>query len=471
MERKTFGRVHIYVREGYNRAMKLADNGNHKEAIEVLVPIVINNPAVPVLFEKLREYEMAYAKKASIGDKLLSFLLGTILAPVILVLTFINPEKAMGLCEKPLAAFVNNPLILNLLASAANAAGAPWVSVTALNVIRISNPANEANLRKLALAMQDNEQAREALKIYQLIARRHPGNVAVQNEVREAMALASIESGNWEEDASTQDKAADTKDAVVQQLLNGTIHDAEQAQMLIDRFQADLAKQESVDMRRKLGDAYMVAGEYEKAYDEYKKVGSMLGILDPVLDKQVEKAYIAQINQTIEELRNNAEAYDNPEQQIAQLEVDRENYRTRHTEDRAQKFPNDIQLQFDLGELYFERGRYDEAIAIFNKTAESPLKHRASLVFLGRCDLINNDGQAAYPKFEEAVNDMYRMDKYKREALYYWGNAAELIGNTQKALDCYKLIKTSISNYRDINERISALTGESAEAPQATDAQ
>ena len=65
MERKTFGRVHIYVREGYNRAMKLADNGNHKEAIEVLVPIVINNPAVPVLFEKLREYEMAYAKKAT----------------------------------------------------------------------------------------------------------------------------------------------------------------------------------------------------------------------------------------------------------------------------------------------------------------------------------------------------------------------------------------------------------------------
>ena len=114
MERKTFGRVHIYVREGYNRAMKLADNGNHKEAIEILVPIVINNPAVPVLFEKLREYEMAYAKKASIGDKLLSFLLGTILAPVILVLTFINPEKAMGLCEKPLAAFVNNPLILTL---------------------------------------------------------------------------------------------------------------------------------------------------------------------------------------------------------------------------------------------------------------------------------------------------------------------------------------------------------------------
>ena len=59
MERKTFSQVQIYVRESYNRAAKLASSGQYEAAVDVLVPVVIANPSVPILFEKLREYEVA----------------------------------------------------------------------------------------------------------------------------------------------------------------------------------------------------------------------------------------------------------------------------------------------------------------------------------------------------------------------------------------------------------------------------
>ena len=59
MERKTFSQVQIYVREAYNRAAKFASTGNYDEAVRILVPVIKANPSVAILFEKLREYEIA----------------------------------------------------------------------------------------------------------------------------------------------------------------------------------------------------------------------------------------------------------------------------------------------------------------------------------------------------------------------------------------------------------------------------
>ena len=52
---------------------------------------------------------------------------------------------------------------------------------------------------------------------------------------------------------------------------------------------------------------------------------------------------------------------------------------------------------------------------------------------------------------------MYRMDKYKREALYYLGNDFELAGNTEKAVECYRKVLASMANYRDIPQRLAQL--------------
>ena len=52
MERKNFTKAHIYVRDAYRRAGKLAAEGNYLEAIDVLVPVIRENPEIPALYEK-----------------------------------------------------------------------------------------------------------------------------------------------------------------------------------------------------------------------------------------------------------------------------------------------------------------------------------------------------------------------------------------------------------------------------------
>ena len=467
MERKTFTKAHIYVRDTYKRAGKLAAEGNYAEAIRIMVPVIRENPEVPALFERLREYEVIKARKQNVLIKILWIFLSLFIYPVIKIISYIDPVKAMAMCEPLLAVCVDNPVIISVLADAADNAEAPWVAATALDVNRTFRPNNESNLRRLAVAMQQCGQANESLQIFQELVRRHPGNLAVQNEMREAMAMASIERGNWEAEGSTQQKAADAADAVLQQLLEGTIHDAEQANLLINKFKADLQTNDSLDIRRKLADAYMVAEKYDDALREFRTVAEKLGVPDPVLDKQIERAYIAGLKQAIEELRAHPESYENAEEQAKSLEAEILDYRRRHSIKRAQTFPNDVQVQFDLGEFYFEVGEFPESRTIFEKLLSYPQKRRASLVYLGRIALQNGEFAKAIECLDEALKEMYRMDRYKREALYYLGNACEGAGDTERAVKCYQEVEASVPGYRDVKARLEALGAAPIEAKTA----
>ena len=452
MERKTFSKVQIYVRDSYNRAGKLAEKGDYAGAVEILLPVIKANPEVPQLFERIREYEIAWHKKKNIFSKLGGLIISLFVAPVAAVMSFVNPVTAMAMCEGPLAMCVDNPLILHILVLASNNADAPWGTVTALNVIRELHPNNTMILKSLAEAMQRNNQAGEALKIHQKMVASTPNSIAAKEEMRSAMALATLERGRWEEGGTTQDKAKDSDDAVIQQMLEGTIHDAEQARTLIRKFTADLEKNDSVDIRRKLADAYMVAEQFADAFREYETVAKKLGVDDPVLDKQMEKAHCANLESQAAASENAGNA-DN----AAALRQAAAQYRADHIYSRAIKFPNDAQLQFDLGELYFETGDIEQAREVFIKTSDFAQKRRACLVYLGRCALHFNDAAAAIENLEKAVKEMYRMDKYKREALYFLGIGYELAGETEKAVDCYKKIVASMANYRDVPQRLAQL--------------
>ena len=463
MERKTFSKAPIYAKNAYNQAAKQEQNGDLEGAITTLVNIVMICPEVPQLFERLREYETVKTRKVNALVKLLCQLHSLLLAPIVLIRAITDPQGAMAMCEKSLGRCVDQPVLANALAFAAERCDAPWVITTTLNAIRIFHPNNEANLRKLAAAMQRNNQAQDALRIFQMIAKRHPSNMNIQAELREAMAVASIEHGSWEKDASTQEKANDSKDAVLQQLLQGTIHDADQAQLLIDKFQEMLQENDSIDIRRKLADACMIKGDFETAYDQYKTVAEKLGVEDPVLDKQIENAYISMLRSSIATIEANPDAYENAQGQIADLTAEIEDYRRRHIFQRAEKFPNDKQLQFDLAEYYYEKEDYVKAKEVFEQVADNPLKRRASLVYISRCLLKMGTPAEAIPLLEEAISEMIRMDKYKREALYYLGVASQQIGNIEKAVECFRSVRSSMPNYRDIQERMEALVNENTE--------
>ncbi len=456
MERKNLNQVSIHVRDSYNRVAKSSASVDVDSAIGLLKDLVKQNPELGPARDRLRELERRKAAMQGAFSRTWAQFCSLFKLPIIRGRMLKNPVGAMGMCEDSLAKALDNPPVLTALADAAEAAEAPFIASEALSIIHEFHPKNEANSRRLAYALQASNQAREGLKILQEVAAKYPGDLGMQAELRSAMALASMERGKWEEEGSSQQKASDTKAAVAQQLIEGTIHDAAQAQVLIDKFTKDLADNDSVDIRRKLADAYLVAEDYESAIREMKLVAKKLGALDPTLDKAIEKAYIAQLNQAIGELQAHPEAYENAEEQIVQLTEERESYRMRHAKQRVKTYPNDALLRFDLGEILFERNDFEGALTEFQQAMRSPQKRTECLLKLGQCFARKGQFDIAVEQFESAMKDMMRGSDQRLETLYFLGNTYEEAGNMEKAMDCYKEIYQGKANYRDVAQRIDA---------------
>ncbi|QSH42219.1 tetratricopeptide repeat protein [Lentisphaerota bacterium ZTH] len=454
MDKKSLQSVKSGTRDLFQKAVQAGKKKNYDYGIKLLLNIVSKDPALMPAREKLREYEALKSDKAGFIKKMLARFKSSGQLPKIKALSYKEPLKAMRLCEEVLAEYLYNNPVLNLLAEAAEKAGALFISIEALEIIRAREPGSESNLRKLFKLYKKNDEGVTALKIFQEIAAMHPDDITVQTELRSAVALASMQQGDWEKEGASQDKVKDKDDAVIQQLESGTIHDADQADVVIQKYLAELDDNDSVDTRRKLADAYLVKKDYENARVQYEAIQNKLGRLDPALDKKIEKAYLAQIDVSIEELKSNPDKYENPEQQVAELEQHKMQYRMDKASARVEIYPHDGLLRFDLAVMYYEAGFIEESVEQFQQARNNPQKKLAATVYLGRCFHRQGQMDMAIEQYTAALQEMNSMNEQKKETLYCLGKAYEQCSRKDEAIKCFKDIYQSDVNYKDVSKLV-----------------
>ena len=363
---KTLEQSSIKAKDEFNHARSVAAVMKGDVVLQRFKKVVQDFPDLGPAREKLRELELAKLKKPGAIAPLLAQIMTMIKLPKIKSLTYSNPMAAVAVCEDLLAIHLNNPTVLHALADAAMALDAPFIAVEALSFIKRFAPKDAKLATKMAIAKDKLDRIRRPTK--------------------------KINDADGE--------------AVIQQLIDGNIYDADQAQILIKRFSKELMSNDSVDMRKKLAEAYMVARDYENALKEYKAVAERLGALDPMIDKAAEKAYLCQIDESLNALRANPEAYENAEGQIAELESHRQAYRLKKAKKRSELYPKDALLHFELGEIYFEMKNYAAAMEEFKLSGRSLQKEAESRFAIGRCLYESGDIQRGLDIMEEFFPNM-----------------------------------------------------------------
>ena len=139
------------------------------------------------------------------------------------------------------------------------------------------------------------------------------------------------------------------------------------------------------------------------------------------------------------------------EQARKQLEFELEEYT-----ERAQNYPTDLTIKFELGRRQFLSGNYDGAIASLQQAQRDPKRHVMALIYLGRAFSHKSWNREAAETFERALQSEMSEER-KKEVLYNLGDVYEKIDELPKAQDMFSSLAQLDFNFRDTRQRLEAI--------------
>ena len=464
MQRKTVANVTPELREDYHKALRIM---KESERLLALKDLLNQEPAFVEARMKLRDLERKKVMSVSPVGRFFARLGSPTGKIKGLIRT--SPLQAMALCEDTLAKTLDNIPVLQLLAEAADKAGAPFISAEAMERASELRPNDYHFVLQMATYLQNAGQAGEALKRLTALATNNPDNKEIQDAYRQAInidakqreqaktvAMASVEQG-------AGSNAIGSKSAAILQLLENTIHDAAQAKLVVNELQKVLAMGESMDVRRKLASAYIIMGEFDKAIEEINRVIAASTAYDPQLDKNLEEAELGKLKKEIAQIkRRPPKDLADPAARIAELEAECEQLKLDHALSRIEHYPNDIGLVYDLGKLRYERGEYDLAIEQFMISRKSARCEVMSRIALADCYEQQGKYKQAEDELETVLSIIPRLDKDRLTTAYSLARIMEKTGDNARALEYYKEWYELEPRFRDVKEKIAMLEGGNA---------
>lgn len=461
MDKKEFKDVSDGIRTHYKSAMSAIEKKNYDYAILLLKGIVQKEPGFIVAREQLRKIERIKTGNTGVVKKLVASLLTS--ASVTSGKSLLARKKtleAMKKAEDALAVSLASLPALNLLAQTAEAMGAQFIAIEALEIAREYFPKNLSVLDWLARAYAADGQGINALKVRQQISDLKPNDPEVQQALRAAAALATMEHGRWEDqETDYRGKLKSEEEAVKLEQQERIVRNVDDIQDMIKTYEKQRAEgDESIDLLRKLAELYQKAGSHDKALEYFNLVVQKMGVVDPYLDLAIEKSNVAKYDQAIEEWRQYAESDQQKkkeaESNIRDIEQQKYNYRLEKAVERVNNYPNDLQLRFDLALIYWEGNDVESALQQFQLSQKNPQRRLSSLVYMGRCFRAKGQYDIAIEELKKAIDGMVAMDKQKMEAFYNLGLTYEDTGEKEKAMDCFKKIYQVNVKFRDVTERM-----------------
>jgi tetratricopeptide (TPR) repeat protein len=109
--------------------------------------------------------------------------------------------------------------------------------------------------------------------------------------------------------------------------------------------------------------------------------------------------------------------------------------------------------------LYFQVGKYSEAIKEFQKAASNPHKRLVAMGYLAKCYAQKKMYDFAANTLQDAIKEKPVFDEEKKEMIYSLGTVFESMGKKAEAVEQFKLIYGVDSEYKDVAAKVEASYG------------
>jgi tetratricopeptide (TPR) repeat protein len=223
---------------------------------------------------------------------------------------------------------------------------------------------------------------------------------------------------------------------------------------LIEEYETRLITDpNNLKLTRSLAELYTQKNQFPRALTLYERLQqSELGS-DAALDRAIAETKLRQFDFQIAQLNPFDEG---SAEKIAAITAEKTGFQLAECQKRAEKYPTDLAIRFELGQLYFAAGKIGEAIAEFQKAQQNAHKRIAAMSFLAQCFAQRGMNDSAVRTLQNAIKEKPAFDEEKKDLIYNLGCVFEQMGKKAEAIEQFLIIYESDVTYRDVGAKVDA---------------
>jgi tetratricopeptide (TPR) repeat protein len=459
MAEKSLNELPRELRGLFTKGNDALQRENYDYAIDLFNQVLAREPAQIEVRKALRT---AQIKKAGAGSGFFKKMLSTAGSQPLLAKGHMalgkNPGEALQIAEQVLNGDPNNSGAHKLVVEAATALELPRTAVMSLEVLARNSPKDIDVAIKYARALADAGQPGRAEKVLADLSRSFPTHNELAQALKDLSARKTLDEGGYEALAdgsgSYRDILKNKEEAISLEQQNRQVKTEDVTERLIGEYEERLKTEpKNLKLIRSLAELYTQKKQYDKALSYYDQIKSSDVGADASLDRSIAETMVRKFDHEVAQLDASAPDYAD---KAAKLQAEKEAYQLSECQKRAERFPTDLQIRFELGQLYFKAGKVGEAIQEFQKAQGNPHRRIAAMNFLAQCFAKRKMFDLATRTLQSALKEKLVFDEEKKELIYNLGCVLEGMGKKDEAIKQFEQIYEVDISYKDIAAKVDA---------------
>ncbi len=458
MAEKNLSEMPRDVRDLFQKGSVALQRQNFEYAIAIFNQVLQREPG---FFECRQTLRVAQFKQAGGGANFFKKMLGgasssPLVAKAQMTLRK-NPLEAIQIAEQILNGDPQSSAAHKILAEAALAADLPRTSCFSYEIL-LKNSKDFQLSMDYGKALAKSGQPEKAESVYTELMRLYPSKGEIAQALKDLSARTTMDEGGYEALAdgtgSYRDILKNKGEAVALEQEQRQVKTDDVADRLIREYEERLPKEpKNLKLLRSLSELYAQKKDFDRAIEYCERIRSSEGGTDPSLDRLISDITIKKFNHLISLLDPAAPDFT---QETARLESERQIFQLQECQKRAERYPTDLQIRFELGELYFQTGKITEAIGEFQKAQANPQRRLQSLGYLGQCFARRGMNDSAVRMLQNAIKEKPVFDEEKKELIYQLGCVFEKMAKPEEAIEQFKQIYETDIGYKDVGAKVDA---------------
>ena len=457
MAEKSLNEIPRDLRELYHKGTVAFQRQNLDYALAIFNQVLQKEPG---FFECRQALRAAQFKKAGGSTSFLKKVFGgagssPLMAKAQMSLRS-NPLETIQTAEQILESDPNSSAGHKFLAEAALAAELPRTACLSYEILLKNSPRDYDLTMAYGQALTAAGQIDKAEAVYAELLRLYPTKGEVAQALKNLSARKTLADGGYESLADGQGSYRDIlknrDEAVSLEQQNRAVKTGDVADRLIREYEERIPREpKNLKLLRSLAELYSQKKDFDKAIEYCERIRSSEGGADPSLDRLITEITLKRFDHQIGQLDP---AIAEQAAQSDHLQAERDAFQLAECQVRAERYPTDLQIRFELGELLFKAGKTPEAIQEFQKAQSNPNRRIQSMAFLGQCFARRNMNDMAARTLQNAIKEKPVFDDEKKELIYQLGCVLEKMGKAQEAKEQFELIYEVDIRYKDVEARI-----------------